>query len=66
MVVQPEGVSGTETGRLDETHLVATGCEFTPLVTLYDNPTSRLDTDHAGPYPAEGCGLQHFHHVTGL
>jgi hypothetical protein len=58
--------SGTETSRLNQSNLVATGREFAALVALHDNPTSRLDTDHAGPDPAKGCGLQHFHHITGL
>jgi hypothetical protein len=57
---------GTETGWLDQTHLIASGCEFPTLVALHDYPTSRFNTDHAGPNPTEGCGLQHFHHVTGL
>jgi len=47
------GPSGPESGGLDQTHLVATGGEFTPLVALNHHSTTGLDPDHAGSHPAQ-------------
>ncbi len=58
--------SGTEAGGFDQTHLIATGGEFPPLVALDHDPTSGLDPDDPGPDPAKGGRFQHLDHITGL
>jgi len=59
-------VSGAKAGGLDQTHLVATGCEFATLIALHHNATTRFDADHPGTNPAEGCGFENLDHITGL
>ena len=46
--------SGTESCRLDESNLIATGSEFTTLIALYDHTAAGLDAYHSGTDPAEG------------
>ena len=48
------GASGTETGRFNQAHLVATGGEFTTLVALHHNAATGFDADHPGAHPTEG------------
>ena len=57
---------GTETGGLDQTHLITAGGELATLITLHHHPATGFDPDHPGPHPAKGGGFQHLHDVTGL
>ena len=63
---QPCTGSGAKAGGLDQTHLVATGSEFTTLIALHYHTTARLHADHPGANPAKSGGFENLHHITGL
>ncbi len=60
------GPSGTETGWLDQAHLVAAGGEFTALVALDHHATAGFHADHPGTNPAQSGGFENLDHITGL
>ena len=45
---------GAEPSWFDESNLIATGSEFTALITLDDHTAAGFDAYHSGTDPAEG------------
>jgi hypothetical protein len=58
--------SGAKASRFNQANLITPGRKFPTLVALNNNSTTGFDTDHPSPYPAKGCGLENFDHITRL
>ena len=58
--------SGPKTSGLNQPHLIASGREFTALITLNHDTASRFNPDNPGANPTQSRGLQNFDHITGL
>jgi hypothetical protein len=58
--------SGTEACGLNQTNLIAACREFTALIALNDDATTRFHTDHPGTNPAKSGGFENLDDITGL